>query len=58
LKAEKCEMCGMTGEKLEFHHVNKVKNLKGRVLWEQMMLAKRRKTLAVCESYHNTIHFN
>lgn len=58
LKAEKCEMCGKSGVKLEFHHVNKVKNLKGKVLWEQMMIAKRRKTLAVCENCHNTIHFS
>lgn len=56
LKTEVCEMCGKTGEKLEFHHVNKVKNLKGKHFWERMMIARRRKTLAVCKECHHKIH--
>jgi len=56
LKAEKCELCGATDVKLEIHHVNKVKNLKGKELWEQVMIAKRRKTLAVCHDCHMKIH--
>jgi group II intron reverse transcriptase/maturase len=57
LKAEVCEMCGKSGVKLEFHHVNKVKNLQGKHLWERMMIARRRKTLAVCKDCHHKIHF-
>jgi group II intron reverse transcriptase/maturase len=56
LDAQVCEMCGRTDVKLVFHHVNKVKNLKGKALWEQLMIAKRRKTLAVCPDCHKQIH--
>lgn len=56
LKAQVCELCGKTGVKLEIHHVNKVKNLKGKAPWEQVMIAKRRKTLAVCQDCHKKIH--
>jgi len=56
LKAKKCELCGATDVKLEIHHVNKVKNLKGKKPWEQVMIAKRRKTLAVCHDCHVKIH--
>ena len=38
------------------HHVNKVKNLKGKQLWELAMIAKKRKTLAVCKDCHHKIH--
>ena len=56
LKARVCELCGKTNIKLEIHHVNKVKNLKGKEPWEQVMIAKRRKTLAVCHDCHQKIH--
>ena len=56
LKARVCELCGRTDVKLEVHHVNKVKNLKGKEPWEQVMIAKRRKTLAVCHDCHQKIH--
>ncbi len=56
LKAKKCELCGATDVKLEIHHVNKVKNLKGKKPWEQVMISKRRKTLAVCHDCHVKIH--
>jgi hypothetical protein len=57
LKARKCELCGTTeAEHYEIHHVNKVKNLSGKEKWERMMIAKRRKTLVVCEKCHHTIH--
>ena len=32
------------------------KNLKGKEPWEIAMLAKRRKTLVVCEHCHHLIH--
>ena len=34
----------------------KEKDLKGKQLWEIVMIAKRRKTLAVCKDCHNKIH--
>ena len=58
LKACRCELCGHEGNdrKYEIHHVNKVKNLKGKTQWEQVMIAKRRKTLVVCYECHQKIH--
>lgn len=58
LKAYRCELCGYEGKdrKYEVHHVNKVKNLKGKEPWEVVMIAKRRKTLVVCRDCHQKIH--
>jgi len=56
LAAQVCELCGKTGVSLEMHHVNKVKNLKGKTQWELVMIAKKRKTLAVCKDCHHKIH--
>ena len=56
LSARVCELCGKTNVPLEIHHVNKVKNLKGKQLWELAMIAKKRKTLAVCKDCHHKIH--
>lgn len=56
LLAEKCEWCGATGIPLEMHHIHKLKDLKGKKLWEQKMIARRRKTLALCISCHHNLH--
>ncbi len=57
LAAKECELCGAKGNiKFEIHHINKVKNLKGKKNWEKVMIAKRRKTLVVCEDCHKRIH--
>ena len=56
LSAKECELCLKTNVPLEIHHINKVKNLKGKQLWEIVMIAKKRKTLAVCKDCHNKIH--
>ncbi|MFR1991872.1 MAG: hypothetical protein ACLS3C_18100 [Oscillospiraceae bacterium] len=45
-----------TGPCFEIHHVNKLKNLKGKLPWEVAMIAKRRKTLVVCHNCHVMIH--
>ncbi|HHD4764624.1 TPA: group II intron reverse transcriptase/maturase, partial [Streptococcus pyogenes] len=60
LKAKKCELCGTTDKQTtyEIHHVNKVKNLKGKEKWEQMMIAKQRKTLVVCHHCHRHVIHN
>ena len=47
LKANKCEMCGATG-KLVMHHVRKLKDLKGKTPLEKRMIARKRKTIALC----------
>lgn len=56
LKANKCEFCGDTNCELEMHHINKLKNISGKNQWEKLMLARRRKTIAVCKQCHNKIH--
>jgi len=59
LKAKKCELCGNTeAEHYEVHHVHKVKDLKGKELWERAMIAKRRKTIVLCRGCHHKIHYN
>lgn len=55
LKAEKCEWCG-SNEKLEMHHVRKLKDLKGKALWEKHMIERQRKTIALCASCHVKLH--
>ncbi|MEY8322153.1 reverse transcriptase domain-containing protein [Lachnospiraceae bacterium 46-61] len=57
LKTRKCELCGNTNSgRYEIHHVNKVKNLKGKKHWERIMIAKKRKTMVVCHECHQKIH--
>ena len=57
LMAHACELCGSTdSQHYEVHHVHKVKDLKGKAVWEQIMIAKRRKTLVVCRECHKRIH--
>ena len=57
LKAHTCELCSSTdSEHYEVHHINKLKNLKGKRPWEIAMIAKRRKTLVVCRACHKMIH--
>jgi hypothetical protein len=59
LLAEKCELCGQTG-KVEGHHIHKLKDLQKKTrpleIWEQKMIAIRRKTLFVCDACHKKIH--
>lgn len=56
LKAEKCELCGSEGA-LIMHHVRKLKNLEGKEPWERLMIARRRKTIALCKSCHQRTHW-
>jgi group II intron reverse transcriptase/maturase len=55
LNAEQCEHCGIKG-KVEVHHVRKLKNLKGKKRWEKLMIARKRKTLVLCERCHDDLH--
>lgn len=56
LLAGECEWCGATGASIEMHHVRKLKDLKGKAQWEQRMIARRRKTLALCKDCHDSLH--
>lgn len=47
LKKEKCEFCGAT-DRLAMHHVRKLNNLKGDSPLEKRMIARKRKTIALC----------
>jgi len=55
LKACECELCGASDD-LVMHHVRKLKNLQGKESWERHMIARKRKTIAVCRSCHKKIH--
>ncbi|WPQ62035.1 reverse transcriptase domain-containing protein [Chitinophaga sancti] len=56
LKARKCELCESVDD-LEMHHIRKMSDIKkGKQHWEKMMIARRRKTMAVCKSCHQKIH--
>jgi hypothetical protein len=56
LLAEKCEWCGVENTPLEMHHVKKLKNLEGKKRWEQFMIARNRKTIAMCVKCHHNLH--
>lgn len=60
MAANECEICG-SKEGIEVHHVRKMADLKvkGRrtpPVWQQVMAARRRKTLVVCAYCHYAIH--
>lgn len=56
LRAKRCEWCGTENVPLEMHHVRKLKNLKGKAKWEKHMIARKRKTLAMCIPCHKKLH--
>lgn len=56
LLAEVCEWCGQQNVPIEMHHVRKLKDLKGKKQWEKTMIARRRKTLALCTKCHEDLH--
>ena len=56
LEAGKCELCGAENVPIEIHHVRKLKDLNGKKFWEKFMIARRRKTLALCHKCHVDLH--
>ena len=52
LKANVCELCGATDKNLDMHHVRKLKGLDNKKPWEKHMIARKRKTIALCRSCH------
>ena len=56
LKGHICEWCGGETEDIEIHHVRKLKDLSGKAEWERHMIARKRKTLALCHDCHVKLH--
>lgn len=56
LRAKTCELCGVICDDIEIHQVKRLKDLTGHAQWEMIMLARHRKTLAVCPACHEMIH--
>jgi len=61
LLAEKCELCEARA-KVEAHHIRKLADLtvEGQTpkpKWAQRMVARRRKSLMVCQQCHSDIHY-
>lgn len=57
LKTGICELCGASGD-LVMHHVRNLSLITDNKPWNEIMLKKRRKTLAVCESCNAKIQDN
>ncbi len=57
LLAKKCEFCGKeNSESYEIHHVHRLKDVKGKTMLEQVMLARKRKTIVLCIECHRALH--
>ena len=56
LAARQCELCGKADVDIEMHHVRKLKDLKGKYEWERFVIARKRKTLALCVDCHRKLH--
>ena len=46
----------VTFKKEEYNTTWILKDLKGKAKWEQMMIAKQRKTMVLCKECHKKIH--
>ena len=56
LTASECEVCGKKTDDIEIHHVRKLKNLNDKDFWNWFMIARNRKTLALCHDCHVKLH--
>ncbi|OUP23512.1 reverse transcriptase domain-containing protein [Gemmiger sp. An194] len=56
LQGHICEFCGAETEDIEIHHIRKLKDLSGKAEWERQMIARKRKTMALCHSCHVKLH--
>ncbi len=64
LASDCCELCGTKTERLEVHHIKKLKDIKRKYSkhgkrvpdWVLLMSVINRKTLVVCEECHKKIH--
>ena len=56
LQGHVCEFCRAETEDIEIHHIRKLKDLSGKAEWERHMIARKRKTMALCHSCHVKLH--
>lgn len=59
IKAETCELCGRNNTLIHMHHVKRLKNLReksNKSYLEQQMIARNRKTIALCKECHIKRH--
>lgn len=59
IKAETCELCGRSNTTIHMHHVKRLKNLReksNKSYLEQQMIARNRKTIALCKECHLKRH--
>jgi len=56
LGASICESCEREGGYFEVHHVKKLKDVQGKQGWEQIMSARKRKTIVLCMECHDLLH--
>lgn len=57
INATECALCGASDVPIEVHHLRRLREArKGKEPWQQLMIAMRRKTLAVCRRCHYDIH--
>jgi group II intron reverse transcriptase/maturase len=62
LQADKCELCGKTGN-VQVHHIRAVKDIRKKYQgrkdppkWVKFMMERNRKTIIVCRECHHRIH--
>jgi hypothetical protein len=56
LNAHQCEWCGTREGPIEVHHVRKMKDMKGKKVWERQMIERQRKTMVLCRVCHDELH--
>lgn len=59
IKAETCELCRQSNTTIHMHHVKRLKNLReksSKSYLEQQMIARNRKTIALCKECHLKRH--
>ena len=59
LNVKVCEYCEQSDVPLESHHVRKLKDLSNKPnlqKWEEVMIARNRKTLVICDKCHDLLH--
>ncbi len=57
LNRGQCEYCDTKQGPFEVHHIRKLKDVaKGKAFWQQLMAAKNRKTLVLCQRCHQQLH--
>ena len=56
LLANECEWCRTREDPFEVHHIRKLKDLRGKTVWERHMIARQRKTLVLCQKCHIDLH--